>query len=201
MRRFVILATIIMCSGIYSYAPENIDLIEILNIRQDVISLENRIANLIIKNSEIANIRGVRQFHIFWLGDVENNLKKEDYLDHSFLYKLGYGYYHLGTNSLFKKEKKYIRTTTLITDAAGNLVAIGDARLVHISPVFDSNDVKLAKMFFDKEIDFVFRIGRTFNRYVGIKGSTLCALEATKDGLQTYTWEEFMKCCFDEWVY
>jgi hypothetical protein len=56
-------------------------------------------------------------------------------------------------------------------------------------------------MFFDKEIDFVFRIGRTFNRYVGIKGNTLCALEATKDGLRTYTWEEFMKCCFDEWVH
>lgn len=184
MRRFVILTTIFICSGMCSYAQENINMIEILNIKQDIVSLENRITDLIQKNSEIANVKGVQQFHIFWLGNVENNLKKEDYLDHSFLYKLDYSHYHLGANSLFKKGRKYIRTTTLITDSIGNLVAKGDARLVHVSTVFDPNDAKLAKMFFDKEIDFVFRIGRTFTRYVGIKGSTLYALEATKDGLQ-----------------
>ena len=200
MRRYLII-TIIIYFGMCSYAKENINMIEILNVEQDIVSLEKRITNLIKKKPEIANIQGLRQYHIFWLGIEKDSLKKEDYLDHSFLHKLYYGYYHLGSNSLFKKRKEYIRTTILITDSAGNLVARGDARLVHISPVFDPNDVKLAKMFFDKEIDFAFYMGGTFNKYVGIKGNNLFVLESTQEGLMIYSWEEFMECCFDEWVY
>jgi hypothetical protein len=207
-----------------SYAQENINMIEILNIKQDIVSLENRVTSSIkINNHEISDIQGFRQFHIFWLDFNPTEVKKEDYSDYSFLYRMSCTYFNLSTkvkkikhekisflyrispdlyyNIKSKKLKQYLKTTTLITDSTGNLVAKGDARLVYISSVFDPNDVKLAKMFFDKEIDFIFRIGKTFNRYVGIKGNELYAIEATKDGLQTYTWEEFMKCCFDEWVY
>lgn len=200
MRRYLIL-TIIINFGMCSYAQENINMIEVLHIKQDIVSLENRITDLIKKKPEIANIQGLRQFHIFWLSVEEDSLKKEDYLDHSFLYKLCYGYYHLGSKSLFNKGKKYIRTTTLITNSVGNLVATGDARLVHISPAFFQSDVELAKMFFDNEIDFAFYAGGTFSKYIGIKGNNLFALERTKEGLKIYTWEEFMECCFDKWIY
>ncbi len=95
-----------------------------------------------------------------------------------------------------------IRTTTLITDSLGNLVAGGDAHLVYGRTSFDSNDVKLAKMFFDKEIDFAFYLeGTLLSRYIGIKGNNLFAFEATKEGLKIYSWRELIECCFEEWIY
>jgi len=197
MRRYLILI-IIMYSGMYSYSQENINMIEILNIKKDIVSLEDRITDLIKKNPEIADIQGLKQFHLFWVGVEKDSLKKEDYLDYSFLYKLiPPGYYHFGSNSLLKK---YLRSETLITDSAGNLIARGDARLVHVAPVFDSNDIKLAKMFFNKEIDFAFYMGGQLRTYVGIKGNTLYMFKTTQDELIQYSWKEFMECCFDEWI-
>lgn len=196
MRRYLII-TIIVYFGMCSYA-QNINMVKVLNIEQDIVSLENRITDLIKKKSEIANIQGLRQYHILWLGSYTN--KKEDYLDHSFLHQLGYDYYRLSSNSLFRKEKKYIKATTLITDSVGSLVATGDARLVHISPAFFQSDVELAKMFFENEIDFAFYL-HTMSYMVGIKGNNLYGLERTQEGLKIYSWEEFMECCFDKWIY
>jgi len=207
MRRYLILIAIIIYSGMCSYAQENINMIEVLNIKQDIVSLENKITDLIKKKPEIANIQGLRQFHIFWLGSFPNvDVKKENYSDYSFLYQLVYDYYHLSSNCLFGKKRKYIKATTFITDFAGNLVAKGDARLV--TPFYKGSygelpDMKLAKMFFNNEIDFVFRLGfpHTMRYMVGIKGNNLFAFENTKEGLKIYSWDEFMKCCFDEWVH
>ena len=95
---------------------------------------------------------------------------------------------------------------TLITDSTGNLVATGDARFA--TPFFykgslELPDMKLAKMFFDKEMDFILWLETPHSmRYmVGIKGNNLYALERTQEGLKIYSWEEFIECYFDEWVY
>ncbi|MDR1614422.1 MAG: hypothetical protein LBS26_02525 [Campylobacteraceae bacterium] len=207
MHRYVIQTTIIIYFGMcsFSFAQENTNMIKILNIEQDIVSLENRITDLIKKKPAIANIQGLRQFHILLLGFSDYNkveIKKEDYLDYSFLYQLRQSYYHLGSNSLFAKKKKYLSTITLVTDSTGNLVATSDARLVHIAPVFDQKDIELAKMFFDKEIDFILWLETPhITRYmVGIKDNNLYALERTKEGLKIYSWDEFMKCCFDKWI-
>ena len=202
MRRYLILITIIIRFGMCSYAQENINMIEILNIRQDIVSLENRIMNLIKKKPEITNIKGLRQFHVFWVSLDNENIKKEDYLNHSFLYKLiPPGYYHFGSNSLLKKEKKYLRSITSITDSIGNLVATGDARLVHVAPFFNQFDVKLAKMFFNKEIDFAFYMGGAYPTFIAIKGNKLSVVKDTQEGLKIYSWEEFIDCCFEDWKY
>jgi hypothetical protein len=211
-----------MSSGIYAYSQDTINMVKILNIEQDIVALENRITSSIkVNNPDIANIQGLRQYHILWLNSYTD--KKEDYLDHSFLYKLFFGYYELSPKvkkikgckpSLLyrinpdlyyyinsKRWKKFIRTTTLITDSTGNLVARGDARFVVGYTKFSQSDKELAKMFFEKEIDFAFCMGGQFGTYIGIKDDNLFALEETKEGLKIYSWEEFMKCCFDKWVY
>ena len=193
---------IFMYSVTSLYAQENINMIEILNIEQDIIFLEKRIMSLIKKNSVIANIQGFKQFHIIWLGSDTN--RKEDFFDCSFFGKLFLAdHYQIKSGFLFWKKQEYIKATTIITDSVGNLIAKGDVRLVHVAPVFGKQDIRLAKMFFDKEIDFVFLLGFPFlMRYmVGIKDNTLYALEGTKEGLKVYSWDEFMACCFDEWAY
>lgn len=222
MRKYLMLI-VAMCSGMCSYAQGNINMIEILNIEQDIVSLENRITSSIkINNPDIANIQGLQQFHILWLGTRTN--RKEDFLNYSFLYQLDCGYYNLspkvkkiksGKPSLLyrispdlyyyigsKKWKKYLKTSTLITDSVGNLVATGDARFVTSlhNDSFAQYDMKLAKMFFNKEIDFAFYL-HSMRYMVGVKGNHLYALKDTQEGLKIYSWEEFISCCFDEWVY
>jgi hypothetical protein len=196
MYKKLIIIAITIYLGMFSYAQNNINMINILKIEQDIVSLENRITDLIKKNPKIANIQGLRQYHILWLGSTN---KKEDFLSYSFLHQLYQGYFHLNSNTLLKKRQKYIKTTTLITDSIGNLVAKGDARLVHVAPVFDENDIELAKMFFDKEIDFAFYL-HTMRYMITVKDNNLYALEDTKEDLIIYTWEKFIECCFDEWV-
>jgi|GEM_PF-556404 len=230
MRRYLIIVAV-MFSALFSYAQENIDMIDILHIEHDIISLENRINSLIKKRPELANIQGIKQYNILSLDTYTN--KKEDYLDYSFLNKLvqdyysilgkgprgkpptrsflyrvsPYLYFHIKSSKpLFRKERKYLKATTLISDSAGNLIASGDARfitLVHKDSYFELANEKLAKMFFDKEIDFVFDLGFPFSiRYmIGIKEYNLYAFEKTKEGLKIYHWEEFMDCCFDKWVF
>jgi len=207
MHRCVIQATIIMCIGMcsFSFAQKNTIMTEVLENRQELVSLEKRISELIKKNPDIANIHGLRQFHILLMGFSDYNkveIKKENYLDYSFLSRLHQRYYHVSSNSLFAKKKKYLSTITLITDSLGNLVATGDARLVHIASVFSQNDIESAKMFFNKEMDFILRLETPHSmRYmVGIKGNNLYALERTNKGLKIFQWDEFMKCCFDKWI-
>ena len=194
-KSLVLIAITIYLKG-FSYAQNNIDMMNDLKIEQDIISLENRITDLIKKNPKIANIQGLKQYHILLLSPKYGNFNKENYLDYSFLYQLSYGYY-----SLFGKQK-YIVTETLVTDSIGNLIATGDAILVHVAPVFAKSDMEVSRMFFNKEFDFVFCLAspHSMGYMVGIKDNNLYALEDTKEGIKIYTWEEFIECCFDKWI-
>lgn len=68
MRKLLFLLSIVMYLIPCSHAQESINMIEILNIEKDIISLENRISNLIKKNSAMANMQNLRQFHYVAFG-------------------------------------------------------------------------------------------------------------------------------------
>lgn len=107
-------------------AQENINMIRVLNIGHDIITLENRIENSIkINNPEIANIQGLRQFHIFLL-DFSSTIEIDSYLNKSFIYQLGCTYFNLspkvkkikkGSTIELKKWKKYLKTITKTQNA------------------------------------------------------------------------------------
>ena len=59
MYRYLMLVVLSVCLTMFSYAQDNIDMVEMLNIKQDIVSLEKRISKLIKNNSEIANVKGV----------------------------------------------------------------------------------------------------------------------------------------------
>jgi hypothetical protein len=217
--------------GVSSFAQNKVDMIDILDIRQDISILEDRISKLIKKNPDISHIQNLQQFHIFWLG-YEGNTLKEDYLDHSFLYKLAYRYYHIFTGGiplnfpflyrinsalyyrllskpLFGKGKKYIKDRTLITDSIGNLIASGDAQFISAYSLYGKSDVELAKMFHEKKVDFVFYYIRnhvkyslysmiSLSEYIAIKDDKIYVIKDTKDGLEIFSMEEFISCCYEE---
>jgi len=214
MYKYLIFTAIAFCSTIHSYTQENINLIEILNIKEDMRSLEKRISKLIKKNPDIVKTKDLKQFYILPLGikDV-TKLTKEDYLNHSFLYHL----YHFHANTSdsyaynFDTRIKCVRSHTLITDSKGNLVAHGDVfSIAPTSSIYDSHDAMWAKMFFDKEIEFAFRIVSPGCRYTfGVKGNNLYAFGWEKTVFDEvfvewdfvkYTWEKFIECCLDDCI-
>jgi hypothetical protein len=182
-------------------AQENINMIETLNISQDIVTLENRITQLIKNNPKISHIQGLRQYHVFWLKFADKSkidTTKEMYLNKTFLLQLIPTYYKIGSN--FSKEKEYLSTFTLITDSLGNLVAVGDAISLSVTPRFLGSSIELAKMFFDKKIYFVFNLETPFvgSYNVGIKENYLFALDV--GGLSLYPWEDFIAHYFDRWL-
>jgi len=109
---------------------------------------------------------------------------------------------------LFKvKQKYFINAETLITDSLGNLVGIvykyrQYIRKINKSIPFHYNDI-LAKMFFNKEIDFAFQLDSDLFRYFIIKNNRISVTKRfmTKCKETIYKivpLEEFMGCCFDK---
>ena len=202
MRKLLFLLSIVMYLIPCSHAQESINMIEILNIEKDIISLENRISNLIKKNSAMADMQNLRQFHILMLHLDYNKVefKKERYLDLSFLYHLEPQYYEVGR----KGKEEYLRTMTLITDSAGNLITNCDARFFfRTPPIANPGYVQLAKMLFDEKFDYILWLSgpHEMGYKIGIKGSKLYAIKTVNNELKIYTWEEFMECCFDKWIW
>lgn len=185
-------------------AQENINMIDTLNIDKDIITLEERISELIKKNPKIGQIQGLKQFHIFGLKYTELSkvdTTKANYLNHSFLSQLIPTFYIIRSTSFYSKERKYLDSSTLITDSLGKLVAIGDPRAIYIFN-FAQGDIELAKRLFNKEYDFIFKLQAPFAGFyeIGIKGNKLTALESGFDGFVQHSWEEFMNDYFDKWL-
>ena len=180
-------------------------MIEILNMKKDQRSLEKRISKLIKKNPDLSKMKELKQFHILYLGiDETATLTKEDYMNLSFLHHLHTDKNFLGTGGSFDIRVKCISTMVLVTDSKGYLVAFGDVlKLLSASPPHAyPSEVILAKMFFDKEIDFIFNIASPNRRYyeIGIKGNNLYVFSWDDAGFVIYPWEEFMECRFDDWI-
>lgn len=216
-----------MYSGINAHSQDsiNVDMVKLLNIEQDIVNLEDRIKSSIkINNPDIANIQGLQQFHVFLLHADNGDITEDKFSDKSFIYHLNCDYFNLSPKAkkiksdnkpsllyrispdlyykrASKKWKKYVTTLTFITDSAGNLIATGDARFV--TPFFYNGSqelpyMKLAKMFFNKEIDFAF-MWEVLGYYFCLKNNDLFVIEDHKEGLKIYGWSEFLNCCFDDW--
>jgi hypothetical protein len=172
------------------------DMAKLFNMQEDIGILENRINKLLKKHHSLSKIKGLQQFHIFLMGH-EYDLKKEDYLNHSFLYEL----YPLYIEKSYKilKHKKYLRSQTLICDSTGKLMAVGDDRFIAFS--YSKNDIDMVRMFYHKKVDFVFNMGHKLGTYIGIKNSDIYVLIDSSEGLKIYPLKEFINCCFDDLMF
>ena len=212
MRKYLFFIAIVLCSVTHSYAQENINMIDILNIKKDVRHLEKRISKLVRKNPDIAKMKGLKQFHIFCLCiDDATKLQKEDYINLSFLYNLRTYQRVLytlrknpfsGNRSSIRRESDIIASNTFLIYSNGFLVA--DDTSGSLSPTYSSYNTFLAKVFFDKEIDFAFRIltpSEMQSVDIGIKENSLYVFGIDDDGYEIiYTWDEFIDCCLDDWI-
>lgn len=195
MKHILLIILFVVGSITYCYSQDSIDMIKLLDINQEVVFLEKKIARLIKKRPEIAKYKTLRQFHIFML--KSNTYKIQDFFDYSFLNKLDYDYSKI-------KSQKIIHTITLITDSIGNLLAYAYDQMVYpygMGSLYLS-EKELTKMLFTKELSFVFYLASPYsmNYMIGLRDNKLCAIKMTSNGLQIYDWETFLYCCFDKWL-
>ncbi|MDR1974707.1 MAG: hypothetical protein LBQ31_08575 [Bacteroidales bacterium] len=198
-KRIFLTLTITTCLGGYISAQKGKEMIDVWSIRQDIYTLENRITSLIKKDPVLSKMQGLQQFHVFWLGYVGDSIKKSEYLDSSFLYKLRPTYCNLSPRHSLKKKQKYLylATMTYICDSNGRLLAKGDARRLYAwEPItyMCDYDVAIVKMFSKRKIDVSF-MGERLGVYFMIKDEDIWVLDYIKDGYKEYSLEEFVNCC------
>lgn len=86
-----------------------------------------------------------------------------------------------------------MRDRTIVTDSIGQLVAYGDARSLFV-PVANgfNEDSEIARLFFEKKIDFAFDLFLHPNTYICLCGNNIFVLKSGKDGLVHCSWENFL---------
>ncbi|MBP5339132.1 MAG: hypothetical protein J6Z14_07505 [Prevotella sp.] len=167
---------------------------------KDIQQIVKRTNFLIRKHTKLAAMKGLRQYHIFELYPCGSFYSRRDYENGNFLLDLEYGYVMVKNPSklkrLFTKGNKYMRGRTIVTDSLGNLVAYGDASyLFFVKQSNEKNDVyqKIAKLFYERKIDYVFYTLQYPDIYVCITANNMFVIESQTRGLITKTWEDFLQ--------
>ena len=202
MNKTYLLLIVLSFFSILSYAQKGLNMIDQLNLKQDIITKDKKIYELLKKDAWLKEFHRFQLFHVFWL-EYKGEFKKEDFIDHTFLNKLVPTYYT--KNSLFRK-KTYLNSEVYIGDSTGNLIAETEGGFiqsaVEYKVPYDQSDIKLFDMFYKKELDFVFYIYGTYgNISVGVKSKDIYILDDTNDGLKVYPLEEFVDCCWEKFYH
>lgn len=170
-------------------------------LKEDVTKLDNRIKKQIKKVPCIAEAKDFQIFYIFYL-NYNGKFEKEDFLSHSFLKNLEPSY--VERKHFFRKDK-YLQVHAFISDSIGNLIAQSDGRILHSACKYNTSyslsEIELQKILYNKEYDLFFNIGfTTGDTYFRVRGNEVYVVEDTNNGLEVYSLEEFIVCCWDSFI-
>ena len=161
--------------------------------KADRINLENRINRLIQKNKQIEMSNSLKQFHIYFFEMDGSLITVQDYRDGKFLRHLNPILYSpLQSKRFLRKKEKYLWALSLITDSLGNIVAFADNEIMYTINNINIGYQRIAKMFFNKEIDFAFLFRSDIKFYICIKETELFVLNDSEENLKRMSWEEFI---------
>ena len=196
---------VLSCFQNLLHSQDTINMIDKLHIKNEFKELEDRIEYLVRKDKIVSKTEEIQQFHIFFLKNTLFSIPnykadKEEYLNGSFLQYLKPNYYKISPQRLWQKRENYLDTSTYIIDIKGNLIAIGDARLVSIAFASYSLMIKTAKFLFEKKFDFVFYMGGIYGYFITIKEGKLYVISAFGGEIEMYEWGYFVNNCLDKIV-
>lgn len=185
MRLFSFMLFILSCNiSLFAQKSQNADKLSNWIPSSQISSLDKRMYKLIKKNPYLKGKHDLRLYHIPMLYNSKDLC--ELYPDNLEKFVPKYGSYFLRRHSIFQKKKEYIQTYSLVIDSDGNIVAIGDARL--IQPIFtlSKDEAELASLFIKNQIDVAFYdISISLFHFFCIKGNKLLIYEGMgDDGLQ-----------------
>jgi len=191
-----ILLIIVFCNCIFTNAyTQKISDSLTKTLKPAIDSLENRIDYLISRNTSLSKMKDLKQFHIYFLNH-DSTLRKQDFMDNSFINKLHSDYYEVDIKRCTTKEKvPYLRANTIICNSNYEEIAGGDARYInlHYNPIYSN----IVRLFAANAIDLVINLGMN-GVYICIKNNDIFVFKDTNEELQMYSLKEFAKCCYGE---
>lgn len=198
-RSFLLLS--IFGFGFCSYAQNERNMIDVLNIKQEVCLLDKKIIGLMKKDSFFSNTQEFQLFHVFWL-NYQDVFRKEDFLNNSFLEKLCPIFF---IQKSLCKNKRTLQAETFICDSLGHLVATSNGLFIYSAIKhnvnFSKNDIELLSLFYNKKIDFAFYIGFTpIGTSFCLKNNDVFVVQSLNKDLIIYSMGEFVKTCWDDFV-
>ena len=104
-------------------ANDEIDMVQKLGIKEEVVKLDSLISRKVKKNHYLSQFGDLRHVHIFVLSfsDDEKIITKKNWLDYSFLDDLRPNYFRI-RNKRF--GKKYLKTLTYLVDKNGYRISV-----------------------------------------------------------------------------
>ncbi|MDR1974706.1 MAG: hypothetical protein LBQ31_08570 [Bacteroidales bacterium] len=173
------------------FAQKGKEMIDVWGIRQDVYALENRITSLIKKDSVLSKMQELQQFNII-VFKYNNDIKKSEVLDLSFLYRLQPRFFNVSWRRSLKTQN-YLFTETYICDSNGQLLSWGSARSIYAwrGAIYGFDDLPLVKLLLEKKADIIFCIG-VFKTYIAMKDDKIWGIRNTANGLKEYSLEDFI---------
>lgn len=197
MKKIISVFLLILISISVVYSQEVTGIVDLLEIQKPVKTLEKRINKLIRRSPILKNIQGLKQYHVFHL--YMNKMDCVDYLfDDVTNIKDLMCWTTERKSFLFFKKKQFLRTSTIICDSLGNVLATADWKHVFI---VDRNlmrttykdQMNLVNLFMTKKLSSVFTLGSitssglilisfTLNEMFGINRDSFFLLDHTEGG-------------------
>ena len=159
-------------------------------------NLEKKVKSLIRKNAYIGKSKGLRRYHVFVFA-TGSMITTKDYRDGKFLeYLWCEPHWEHYPNRASQAKKAYLSALTLITDSLGNLVADFNGYNLFTYPPYkynrDPGRPKIAKMFFNGELDFAFIFWSDPYFYICFKGNEMFVIDDSKGKFKRMSWDEFV---------
>lgn len=185
-----------------AYCQNYIDLMDILNIREDIIKLESRIdSHIEMQRPDLIEVKGLQMFH-----EVFVNLEIEEVqqLDSESIFSCLRPMY----SPILSDGMKYILTDTRVTDSEGNTLAW--ASEFGISYPSDQKP-NIAQEFSSNKIDCAFRINGSHFTIVNKDGELFVMERKTQrykrkrrevvdSWVERYSWEDFISVHLKTWL-
>lgn len=162
MVRFII-CLFVTIIPVRAKAQDATDLVKILDIRQQVDSLECRINKLVRRIPQLKHTVGIRMYHVFELLEDKYGAVEHLFDDIRNIKDLSCRYAVYKPKLFFKKKKRYLKTNTWVCDSMGNVLALGDwHKLYFIEPHLRQKTYKdgsiLAHDFITHKLNGAFRL-------------------------------------------
>jgi len=174
------------------------DVVDSLDLSHEIEVLNKKTNALVLKNKYLSKMKGLVFYNVICM-KYNGEPKKEDFLNASFLKKIQPNYFF--QKSLFKK-KKYLIAETLICDSTGSLVGITNGRFIFLASkneILYQSERELLNLFYNGKVNHVIYFClNSIYIYFGFKDQNVSVIKYTFTGLNFYTLEEFVNCCWDD---
>ena len=150
MLKYVLILYCLVQFMFVASAQEATNMVEIMGVQHQIDSLENRINRLIHHSPYLKHIPNLKQYHVLELYATQDSI--EHLFDSVDNVKYLHCYYSKSKRNFFSVGKRFLKTSTIVCDSLGHVLAIGNFHNLYI-------EMDLVHLLSNSEIIGAFRLG------------------------------------------